>query len=180
MTQNDFPVFDETSAPAQARPILAAVKAQFGFVPNLVGVLAASPAAVEAYASLVRIFGSSSLTTTEQHIVLQTVNLFHKCHYCVPAHSTVAALTGVAPAVDRALRAGEPLGDDRLEALRRFARALIESRGEPPASERAAFLRCYAPSQMLEVIVGVALKTISNYTNHLARTPLDAAFAKAQ
>jgi uncharacterized peroxidase-related enzyme len=181
MMNANFPVLDETSAPAASRPILAAVKARFGFVPNLVGVLAASPTAVEAYASLAGSFGKSSLTLTEQHVVLQTVNLFNECHYCVPAHSTVARLTGVADGVDAALRKGEPLADGKLEALRRFTRALVERRGRLAPRDVAALAAAgYAQAQALEVIVGVAMKTLSNYVNHLAETPVEAAFAAAR
>jgi uncharacterized peroxidase-related enzyme len=176
-----FPVLDETSAPAGSRPTLAATKAQFGFVPNLVGVLATSPAAAESYAQLARSFGAGSLSAAEQHVVLQTVNLLHGCHYCVPAHSTVAALGGVPRAIDAALCAGQPLGDARLEALRHFTHALVEQRGRIAQAEGEAFVRAgFTPAQMLEVIVGVAMKTLSNYVNHLAETPVDAAFADAR
>jgi uncharacterized peroxidase-related enzyme len=178
MTRN-FPVLDETSAPAAARPILAAVKQQFGFVPNLVGVLAQSPAAVEAYATLVRIFAASSLTAAAQHVVLQTVNLCHECHYCVPAHSTVARLSGIPDGVDAALRAGRPLADDKLEALRRFTRSVVERRGRLGERDTSQLIGAgFTYAQLLEIIVGVAMKTLSNYVNHVAETPLDAAFMK--
>lgn len=176
----NFPVFDPMTAPAGSRPILAAVQAQFGFVPNLIGMLAASPAAAEAYASLARVFSASSLSVTEQHVVLQTVNLYNECHYCVPAHTKVASLSGVSPEIDRALGAGKALGESKLEALRAFTQALLTGRGTPSEAEQASFLRAgFTPAQMLEVLVGIAQKTLSNYANHLARTPLDAAFATA-
>jgi uncharacterized peroxidase-related enzyme len=181
MTQkHDFPVFDEASAPAESRPVLAAVKAQFGFVPNLIGMLAGSPAAAQAYAGLAGAFGASNLSATEQHVVLQTVNVYHGCHYCVPAHGAVAAMSGVPGEIDRALCARAPLADPRLEALSAFTRALVERRGRPAVSELERFLAAgYTPAQVLDVIAGVALKTMSNYANHVAETPLDVAFAGA-
>jgi alkylhydroperoxidase family enzyme len=78
----------------------------------------------------------------------------------------------------RALRKGRDLTDPHLEALRRFTTVVQESRGEPSRDEIKAFLaQGFTRAQVLEVLVGVAMKTLSNYTNHLANTPLDEAFA---
>jgi alkylhydroperoxidase family enzyme len=97
----------------------------------------------------------------------------------VPAHSALAARAGLG-AVDRELRAGGALSDPRHEALRGFVRTLVHERGRVPSAAQEAFTRAgYGRRQALEAIVAVALKTISNYTNHLAMTPVDAAFLRA-
>jgi uncharacterized peroxidase-related enzyme len=172
----DFTVHTEQSAPAGARPVLSAVRQQLGFLPNLLGVMAESPAAVEAYATLARLFDSTSLTAAERHVVLQSVNLANQCHYCVPAHSALAGLAGLGE-VDRALRSGAPLGDARLESLRAFTHALVSKRGAPSEADLAAFERAgYGHAAMLDVLLGVAMKTLSNYVNHVAHTPIDAMF----
>ena len=78
------------------------------------------------------------------------------------------------------VRTRQALPDKRLEALRRFTRAVVSERGWVPTQEREAFFAAgYGPEQVLDVITAVAMKTISNYTNHLASTPLDAAFQQA-
>jgi uncharacterized peroxidase-related enzyme len=172
----DFTLHTELTAPAASRPTLAAVQRQLGFVPNLIGVLAESPSAVEGYATLARLVDASSLDAAERHVVLQTVNLANECHYCVPAHSALAARAGLGD-LDGALRAGAPLGNAKLEALRAFARAVVEKRGNASEADVAAFERAgYAHAAMLDVILAVAMKTLSNYANHLARTPVDASF----
>ena len=80
--------------------------------------------------------------------------------------------------VVQAIRTGQPIADGKLEALRRFTAAVAATRGRPPEADTAAFLAAgYAPAHILEVILGVGMKTLSNYTNHLAGTPLDEAFA---
>ena len=70
------------------------------------------------------------------------------------------------------------MSDAKLEALRTFAGILVEKRGRPSEEEVAAFLSAgYTRAQILEVIVGIAFKTLSNFTNHLADTPIDKQFA---
>ena len=68
--------------------------------------------------------------------------------------------------------------DDRLQVLRRYVTAVIRTRGWPSTEHQAAFKTAgYTTQQMLEVLVGIAMKTLSNYVNHLADTPLDSQFA---
>jgi uncharacterized peroxidase-related enzyme len=172
-----FVLHDETSAPAESRPVLAAVQKQFGFVPNLLRVLAESPAAAQGYVALVGVFDSTSLSAEERHVVLQTTNLANECHYCVPAHGALAGRAGLG-ALDAALRAGTPLGSPRLEALRAFTREVVRRRGAVPDAALGELLSAgYGKRQVLEILVGVAMKTLSNYANHLARTPVDAVFS---
>jgi uncharacterized peroxidase-related enzyme len=173
---NDFALHTEHTAPAASRPVLAAVQKQFGFVPNLVRVLAESPSAAEGYATLARLVDASSLDPRERHVVMQTVNLTNGCHYCVPAHAAVAARAGLGE-LDAALRSAAPLRDAKLEALRTFTRAVVERRGQVGDVDVAAFEAAgYSHASILDVLLAVAMKTLSNYANHIARTPIDAVF----
>lgn len=76
------------------------------------------------------------------------------------------------------LRDGTTLPDKKLEALKQFTVSLVDKRGQVDESDLAAFTQSgYGPQQVLEILVGIAHKTLSNYTNHLAGTPVDEAFA---
>lgn len=78
-----------------------------------------------------------------------------------------------APSIE-ALRTGESLADAKLEALRQFTLALVKKYGQISEEEQGAFLAAgYEPKHALEVLVGIAQKTLSNFVNHLAQTPLD-------
>ena len=167
------------TAPEAARPALAQVGRKFGKVPNLLATMAESPALLGGYLAVAEAFQGSSFSPLEQHVVLQTVNATNSCHYCTAAHSAVAVgVMKVDPAIDAALRELEPLADPRLEALRRFAHAVADKRGWAGDDEIAAFLAAgFTRAQVLEVVLGVGQKTISNYVNHLVGTPLDEAFA---
>ncbi|MGH9748715.1 MAG: carboxymuconolactone decarboxylase family protein [Candidatus Polarisedimenticolia bacterium] len=172
-----FPVHDVTSAPERSRPILEQARRALGFVPNLYGVLAESPALLKGYTTLAAGFEGCSLSAAERQVVLLTTSFENGCDYCMAAHSAIARMQHVPEGIVAAVRDGATISDPKLEALRGFTRELVRRRGWVPAADVQTFLDVgYTTEQVLEVIVGVGLKTLSNYANHLAGTPLDAAF----
>lgn len=77
----------------------------------------------------------------------------------------------------QALREGKPLNDAKLQALRHFTQQMIEARGWVDDREIETFLTAgYTQQHVLEVILEIAVKIIHNYTNHIAKTPLDKPF----
>ncbi len=175
-----YPIHTVETAPAPAKDILAAAQKNYGFLPNLLGVMAEAPAMVKAYTTLSRIFDETSFSATERQTVLLTVSYENGCEYCVSAHSVIAGMQKVPDEVVNAIRDGKPIADKKLEALRRFTATVVNSRGWPADGDVKAFLDAgYDRAQVLEVLVGVGVKTLSNYTNHIAETPLDQAFGKA-
>lgn len=173
-----IPVLDLEAAPSASRDLLKAVHGKFGFVPNLLGVMANAPALLEGYLALSSIFDKTSLSPTERQIVLLATSFDNGCDYCMAAHTAIAGMQHVDQGIIQAMRENTPIGDARLEALRNFAREMSRSRGWPSAEAVRAFTGAgYSPAQAMEVILGVGMKTLSNYTNHLAATPLDRSFA---
>ncbi len=173
-----FSIHDEQTAPEASRAILEGAKAKYGFLPNLLGGLAEAPAALEAYVTLSDIFDKSSFTPVERQVVILATSAENGCEYCVAAHSTVAFMLRVPDDVIGALRDGRPIADARLEALRNFAETVVRKRGWADEDDVQAFLAAgFDRAQMLDVVLGVAFKTLSNYANHLIATPVDAAFA---
>ncbi|HSS66570.1 MAG TPA: carboxymuconolactone decarboxylase family protein, partial [Gammaproteobacteria bacterium] len=151
----------------------------YGRVPGLHGVLAEAPKTLEAYQVLGALFQQTSLTTIERHVVWLTINYENNCGYCVPAHTGLAKLDGVPDGVIDSLRNGTPIADPKLEALRAFTVQMVNKRGWATDEDVQAFLDAgYDRQHILEVILGLSHKVISNYTNHLARTPVDPVFKK--
>lgn len=172
-----YTVHSIDSASAPAKDILAAAKKNLGFVPNLFGVMAEAPALLKAYATLSGIFDETSFNATERQVVLLVVSYENNCGYCIAAHSAIAGMQRVSNDVVKAIRDGQPISDTKIEALRRFAVAVVKSRGWPSATDTQEFLAAgYGRQQVLEVVLGVGMKTLSNYANHIAKTPLDQAF----
>ncbi len=171
-------VHDRETAPQGSAGSLANAEQAYGFVPNLLGVFAESPAALKSYLALGEQFEQSSFSATERQVILITASRLNGCSYCVAAHSTVAGMQKVPEAVIAALRNDLPFEDARLQALREFTTSVVEKRGWVTQEDIAAFVEAgYSNAQILEVILGVTMKTLSNYTNHLADTALDDAFA---
>lgn len=172
---SSFPIHTVESAPAAARETLEAATKKFGFLPNLLGELAAAPAALKAYVTLNELLSQTSLSPVAQQVLLASVSMVNGCHYCVAAHTASLKMAGLADDQIAELRAGRPLADAKLDALRVFAITVVEERGVIEPTDLQRFVDAgYAREQALEVLVGVAMKTLSNYTNHIAATPLDA------
>ncbi len=174
---SDYQLYDENTAPQQSRQTLQQVKGKYGFVPNLMAIMAESPSLLKAYATISQIFEETSFSDTEKQLVLLAVSHENACDYCMAAHSTVAQMKKVPATIIEALRDGHPLPDKKLEALRQFVRTVVINRGHAKETEVKAFLDAgYTRAQIFDVLVGVGMKTLSNYTNHIADTPLDMAF----
>ncbi len=175
----DFTVHTIETA-GESRPQLEQSRKSLGFVPNLYAVMAESPALLDAHRSLTEIFGSQTdLSPTEQQIIAMTNNRLNGCDYCMAAHTTIMQAAGVPEDVITALRNGTPIADPKLEALRTYAEKVNVNRGWTDESDIEELLAAgYTKRTVLEVILGTAFKVLSNYTNHVARTPLDKAFAK--
>ena len=174
-----FTLHNETSAPEDSKPLLEHSKQVFGFVPNLHRVMAEAPGVLDAYKKVHEFFLNSSLDKDERTVVWQTINVEHACHYCVPAHSGIAKSMGVDDAIDKALRNETPLPNAHLEALRTFTLSVVRNRGNVDDQAVQAFLDAgFTKRQILEVILGVSQKVMSNYINHLAHTPVDDVFQK--
>lgn len=169
------------TAPAESKPMLEGAQAKMGFVPNIFGNMAEAPALLEGYMSLAGTFdGKSSLDDAERQIVTMTNNVLNDCSYCMAAHTIIAQGQNVAEDVITALRDGTPLACSKHEALRTFARVMNEKHGRPSEAELQAFFDAgYTQQAALEVVVGTALKVLSNYTNSITGTNVDEAFQPA-
>lgn len=175
---SNFKTHTIDTAPEAAKPFLQGAKDTYSFVPNLLGKMAESPALLEGYMTLAGIFNKSKLSETERQVVLMTNNRLNGCLYCMAAHTSISQGAGVPDDVIQALRDNTPFADPKLNALRTFATVINDSRGWPTEAQVAAFLETgYTQETVLEVILGTSVKLLSNYTNHVAETDLDDAFA---
>jgi len=177
---SNFNVHTIESAPENSKPMLEASQKGFGMIPNLHGVMAEAPALLEAYQTLSKLFSEkTSLDATEQQIIAMTNNRLNGCTYCMAAHTSIMQMQKVPQDVIKSLREGTAIADPKLEALRAFAEKVNLKRGWVEDSDIEALIAVgYTKQTVFEVIVGTAYKVVSNYTNHLAQTPLDKAFAK--
>lgn len=167
------------SAPEAVKPDLEAAQKAYGAVPNLYRGFATNPATLKIYLSFSeQLQQHGTLSPIEQQVVYLTASAENGCSYCVGAHSVLADLSKMPAATVEALRNQTELPDARLNALRNFTLSVMEHRGWVPEADLEAFAGAgYNESQVLEVLTIIAQKTISNYFNHIAKTPLDEMFA---
>lgn len=167
------------SAPEDSKALLEQSQKSNGMIPGLHGVLAGAPKVLEAYQTLHKLFSQSSFNKEELTVVWQTINVEHACHYCVPAHTAIAKMMKVDDEITEALRNESPLEDPKLEALRTLTLKIVRNRGYVSKEDLNTFYAVgYGEQQVLEIILGLAQKTISNYTNHIANPPVDERFQK--
>jgi uncharacterized peroxidase-related enzyme len=169
---------DDAGGDAGAR--LTAVEQQLGRVPNMYRVMANSPGLLATYLDGYQRFRSGSgLTPAEQEIVFLTISRFNECDYCMAAHSFIAEVMSKAPAdVVAAIRDDRAVDDDRMAALIGMTRTLLETRGHPAEADAHAFREAgFTDEQVLELVLAISVKTISNWSNHLFGTEVDDVFA---
>lgn len=177
-----FTSLRKENAPEAVLPVLEHVEQVFGFIPNLMGTFANAPAAAKGYHALIVEFTRSSLTPQEQQLVLLATSVENKGQYCTLAHSAAAKMLAHLPVETiRAVRDSEPLADAKLDALVTLTRQLVRRRGYADPESVQAFLAAgYRKEQILELLLGIAVKTISNYLDHLSPIETDPAFQAVQ
>lgn len=167
----------QTATPLNAKEILEEVKRTYGFVPNVLRELSASPAALQVYVAAQDALAKGSLSPREQQAVQVSVAAHNSCEYCQAAHSWIGRKVGITPEDLAAIRTGTRPQDTEVAAIVEAARALLERRGWLGKEDlRTLESHGVTRAKLYEVIAFIGVKTISNYVNHIAHTPLDDAF----
>ena len=172
------PVTDDMATGA-AKDIISDTQSKLGFVPNMYRTMANSPGFLSTYAHGYTAFRESSgFSAPEQEVVFLVISRENGCDYCSAAHSMIAdKVAKLDPKTLTALRNGSPLDDAKLQALAVFVSRVFDTRGLITKAEAAAFVAAgYSERQILEVVLAVSVKTLSNYSNHIFHNDLDAAF----
>ena len=167
------------TAPDSSKPSLAEIKKSNGSLPNLVAVLANSPVALEGYRALEAVWESGSFSPRERQLIVLTASAENRGSYCTAAHSTVLETALRTPAeIVFAIRHNIPVPDAKLNAVVTLVKELVRGRGYAREKTIGNFIAAgYRREQVMELLVGIALKTISNYLDHLSPVPVDQPFA---
>lgn len=177
--QTTLPLLTPATASSQGAPLLESAQKKLGFVPNMYGAMVNSPGLLETYQlGYERFRASSGFTPAEQEVVFLTISFENGCDYCMAAHSFLADnMSKVPKAVTDAIRTGTAIPDARLAALAGFTRHVLETKGRPVDAAVRAFLAAgFSERQILEIILAIAVKALSNYSNHIFGTPVDDMF----
>ena len=162
-----------SDAPEQSKKILEAVEKKLGRVPNLVGALAHSPAALRFYLGQVEALSAGSLAPQlREQIALATAGI-NRCDYCACAHTFAGKALGLTPEELSENLAGRSLNSQTQAALS-FATAIVKNQGRlSDESVQAVRAAGYNEAAVVEIIAHVAMNVFTNYFNHIAGTPID-------
>jgi uncharacterized peroxidase-related enzyme len=168
-----------TSANEAQKPHLENSQKQMGMIPNMYANMVNSPGVMETYSVGYDHFRKNSgFSPIEQEVVFVTVSIANGCEYCAAAHSFIADNVSKVPTeVTDAIRDGKEIPDAKLNTLSKFTKIMFDKRGNPTHEDVKEFLDAgYQEKHILEIILALAVKTLSNYSNHIFHTQVDDMF----
>ncbi|HEX9512537.1 MAG TPA: carboxymuconolactone decarboxylase family protein [Puia sp.] len=167
----------------RAKALLESAKKQTGMIPNMYANMANFPAMLETYGTGYNLFRKEGgFTPAEQEIVFLTISRENGCEYCMAAHSVIADKMSKLPiVVTDAIRNDGEISDEKLKELSVFTGAMVSKRGRPSTKDAETFLKAgYSEQHILAIILAIAVKTLSNYSNHIFDTQVDAPFRERE
>lgn len=163
----------ETS-PSASQPLLDAVKKQLGVIPNLMKLIGNSPAALEGYLGLNSALKKGNLGAKTSERIALAVAEFNRCDYCLSAHSYLATHAAKLDAAEiHANRLGQSQDTQAAVAVN-FAQQVALQRGHVSGAQLAELHAAgFNDADIIEIVVHVALNTLTNYVNSVAQTEID-------
>jgi len=161
-------------APAVVRPLLEAVEQRLGRVPNLLRVLALSPAALDGYLALDDALREGALSPATRERIALAIAELNGCDYCLSAHTHVARTAIKLEDSEITANRNGASNDLEADAAVRFAVALARTHGDVRDAALTAFKAAgYGNAEAIEIAALIALNTLTNTVNNLARTEID-------
>jgi uncharacterized peroxidase-related enzyme len=154
------------------RAIFDKLKRGLGFIPNLYAAFAHSETALGDYLTLQS--RKSSLSVKEKEIINLVVSQVNECKYCLAAHTLLSQKAGFTEQETIDIRRGVLLGDKKLDTLAGFVRSVAKNRGNVSDDDRAAIHEAgYTEGNVVDVIVSIGDKIITNYLHNVTEVPVD-------
>jgi uncharacterized peroxidase-related enzyme len=170
-----IPIPAVESATGATAEVHAQIKKAAGMVPNTFAVIGANgAAALKAILNADAVLAAGSLSKQDQEVIKLAVSAAVGCDYCEAAHTALGKLAGLKPDVLRQIRMGQPTGDAKRDALVRFVRLLVLTRGTISDEEFAAIRAAgYTDAQLVDISLALAVITFTNVFNRINDTTLD-------
>lgn len=170
---NRVPAIDPATASVEVQEQFKAIKSKFGMVPNLLKVMANSPATLNSYLAMSNSLGQGVLSAKTRERIALAVSQFNACEYCLSAHSLTAKLAGLPPDQIVEARHGKA-NDPKSQAALNLTSNILERRGNVSSDQidqaRQAGL---TDAEIVEVVGNVTIMVLTNYLNNVAQTEID-------
>jgi len=169
---NTIPTIE--AAPAASQPLLEGARKQLGSVPNMFRVIANSPAALEGYFGLNAALAKGTLDAKTRERIALAVAEVNGCGYCLSAHTYLGKNLAKLDDAEMTANRNGASNDPKADAALRFAVAIVKARGHVSDADVAAVKAAgYDDAQLVEIVLHVALNTLTNYVNEVAQTAID-------
>lgn len=170
MTTINVPTREEVSADNQA--IFDQLKKGLGMVPNLYATFAHSQTALANYMAFQN--AKSSVSGKTREVINLVVSQVNECQYCLAAHTMLGKMNGFTDAQIMEIRHGHASFDAKLDALARLTKGITQSRGHvDQALVQAFFAAGWTKESLVDAIVVIGDKTVSNYLHSTTQIPVD-------
>jgi uncharacterized peroxidase-related enzyme len=160
--------------PAASQPLLAAVHQQLGVTPNLMKLVGNSPAALEGYLSLNAALRKGTLGAKTGERIALAIAEFNGCGYCLSAHAYLGRQVAKLDDGELAANRNGTSSDPKAAAAVHFAARVARERGHVSDADVSAVKAAgYRDAEIVEIVLHVALNTLTNYVNNVAQTEID-------
>lgn len=154
----------------ETKKLLESIESGYGFVPNLFSYMAEAPTTVQAYLQLNDLLAKTSIPMPQLQVALLAASIENDCDFCRVAHLAIGKKMGANTESLAALNEGREISDAKDKAIADFTKAVVHHRGWVPEKETEKFLAAgYDKQNILEVVLVVTIKTLSNYSNHFTK-----------
>jgi len=167
-----FTVPTKAEVSANNQGIFDNLQKGLGFVPNLYAYFAKSETALGDYLALQN--RKSSLRAKEREVINLVTSQINGCRYCQSAHTVIGKMNGFTDEQVLEIRKGTASFDSKLDALARFTASTVENRGRATEESMEAFFAAgYNEANLIDVVIVIGDKIISNYLHNLTEFEID-------
>ena len=176
MSQFSIPTKSEVSNTNQA--IFDNLESGLGFVPNLYAYYAKGGNALQDYLNLQN--RKTSISKKEREVINLVVSEYNGCQYCISAHTIIAGMNGFTPEQIIEIRSGKAEFDNKLNALAEFTLATVKNRGKVNSDSKEAFFNAgYSEANLIDIVINIGDKIMSNFIHNIGGFPIDFPIAPA-
>ncbi len=165
---NHFNFHTQENTQGKTKALLDDIQQGYGFIPNLFAYMAEAPTTIEAYLAMNDLVSKSSFSPAQQQVALLAASVENNCDFCIIAHRAIGKMSRANPQTLDALHSGSEIEDPSDRALASYVRKVVKQRGLMSDEDIQTFLDAgFSRQQLLEVVLIVSIKTLSNYINHI-------------
>ncbi len=157
--------------------LFSTLEKSVGFVPNMYAVFAHSPTALEDYLALQN--RKTSLSFKEKEIINLIVSQLNGCDYCKSAHTEMGKMAGFTDEEILEIRKGNIRFDSKLNELLSLTKKIVEQKGKVSDRKLSHFFEAgYTTENLVDIVIAIGDKIITNYLFALVKVPIDFPIAK--